>query len=91
MTRPEANTTLLWKTNDRRMTKHGPPTTGKRFTPYAAILLSAGIVAACSGIDWLGTASRTVRNVCANAENCTVYEEGEAAPKDTLGPWDTKR
>lgn len=53
----------------------------------AALLL----LAACSWDEVKGTASRTARNVCANAPNCTVYEEGEAVPKDKLDPWETKR
>jgi hypothetical protein len=32
-----------------------------------------------------------VRNVCANAPDCTVYQDGEAVKEDTLEPWDTKR
>ena len=47
--------------------------------------------AACSWNEVIGTASRTVRNVCANAPNCTVYEEGEPGQKGGLDPWDSKR
>lgn len=54
----------------------------------AAFLLLPG---ACSWDEVRGTASRTVRNVCANAPTCTVYENGEAIKKDRLDPWDTRR
>lgn len=47
--------------------------------------------AACSWEEFRETASRTVRNVCANAPSCTVYDEGEPVKKDGLDPWDTKR
>lgn len=49
------------------------------------------LVGACSWEIVRGTASRTVRNVCANAPDCTVYQDGEAVKEDTLEPWDTKR
>ena len=48
-------------------------------------------LAACSWDEVAGTASRTVRNACANARNCTVYEEGEPVKKDHLDPWDARR
>jgi outer membrane biogenesis lipoprotein LolB len=61
--------------------------------PTLAVLaaLALLLLAACSWDEVRGTASRTVRNVCANAPNCTVYEEGEPAQKGGLDPWDTKR
>lgn len=49
------------------------------------------LLGACSWNEIRGTASRTVRNVCANAPNCTVYEDGEAVKKGGLDPWDTQR
>jgi hypothetical protein len=57
------------------------------FAAFAALLL----LGACSWNEVVGTASRTVRNICANAPSCTVYEEGEPVKKDGLDPWDTKR
>jgi hypothetical protein len=53
-----------------------------------ALLLLA--LAACSQEELTGTASRTLRNVCAGASNCTVYGEDGQAQKG-LDPWDTKR
>jgi hypothetical protein len=51
----------------------------------ATVLLLGG----CSADEVIGTASRTVRNICANAPNCTVYDEAGEPDKDP-GPWDTK-
>jgi hypothetical protein len=55
------------------------------------LMLVALPLASCGWDDILGTASRTARNVCAEAPNCTVYDKGEPVSKDTLYPWDTKR
>ena len=57
----------------------------------AACLAALLLLSACSWDEIRGTASRTARNACANAPNCTVYEGGEAVGKDTLDPWDTRR
>lgn len=57
----------------------------------AALAVLFLLPGACSWDEVRGTASRTVRNVCANAPNCTVYEDGEAIKKDSLDPWDTRR
>lgn len=53
-----------------------------------ALLLLA--LAACSQENLTGTASRTLRNVCAGTPNCTVYGEDGQAEKG-LDAWDTKR
>ena len=57
----------------------------------ALAALALLLLAACSWDEVVGTASRTVRNVCANAPNCTVYKEGEPVSKGDLDPWDTGR
>jgi hypothetical protein len=59
--------------------------------PAAALILAALLLAGCSWDEILGTASRTARNVCAEASNCTVYDDGEPVKRGTLDPWDTKR
>lgn len=62
--------------------------TALRALTALALMLSA--TAACSREELTGTASRTVRNVCATAPSCTVYGEDGAA-ETGLNPWDTKR
>jgi hypothetical protein len=62
--------------------------TALRALTAIALLLSATV--ACSREELTGTASRTVRNVCANAPNCTVYGEDGAA-QSGINPWDTRR
>lgn len=44
----------------------------------------------CSYDELVGTASRTLRNVCAQASNCTTYDENGEKNKE-LEPWDTRR
>jgi hypothetical protein len=44
----------------------------------------------CSYDELVGTASRTLRNVCAQAPNCTAYDENGEKNK-ALDPWDTRR
>lgn len=55
----------------------------------AAALLATAL-AGCSKVELIGSASRTVRNVCANAPNCTVYDADGQADRG-LDPWDTRR
>lgn len=59
--------------------------------PVLLALAALTILAACSWEEFRETASRTVRNVCANAPSCTVYDAGEPVKKDGLDPWDTGR
>jgi hypothetical protein len=54
----------------------------------AAVLLLT--LSACSYDELIGTASRTLRNVCAQAPNCTTYDENGERNKE-LDPFDTKR
>ena len=44
----------------------------------------------CSADELIGAASRTVRNICVNAPNCTAYNE-DGEPIRESDPWDTKR
>lgn len=59
-----------------------------RLVIVAAVLLLP--LPGCSYDDLVGTASRTLRNVCAQAPNCTTYDENGEKNKE-LDPWDTKR
>ena len=58
---------------------------------YLAAVAALLLLGACSRDEVIGAASRTVRNICANAPGCTVYDEDGAVKKGELNPWDTKR
>ena len=66
--------------------------TRPRFALVAAALLLPLplILSACSYDEVIGTASRTLRNVCAQAPNCTTYDETGEKNKE-LDPFDTQR
>jgi len=55
-----------------------------------AIVLLLLPLPGCSYDEVVGTASRTLRNICARAPNCTTYDEDGEKNKE-LDPWDRQR